>query len=151
MKDLYAEFELEMPPIIPRLCATLVESGIARIVEKLPFTITDYGKRIEDLESQFVEQAESVDLEKVFGDWKEKLESAAEDPLKVINEIDATLDATVGKTVAGFSNELDKLKGRVYRSIKQQEKTQINRIEKIKVNLFPDGGLQERAVSPIYL
>lgn len=150
MRDLYAEFELEMPPIIPRLCATLVESGIARIVEKLPFTITDYEKRIEDLESHFVEQAEMVDLEKVFGDWKEKLENAAQEPLQVINEIDATLDATVGKTVAGFSNELDKLKGRVYRSIKQQEKTQINRIEKIKVNLFPDGGLQERAVSPIY-
>jgi uncharacterized protein YllA (UPF0747 family) len=56
----------------------------------------------------------------------------------------------VGKTIAGFSNDLDQLKGRVYRSIKKQEKIQLNRIEKIKINLFPDGGLQERAVSPVY-
>jgi bacillithiol biosynthesis cysteine-adding enzyme BshC len=150
MKDLYKEFDLEMPPIIPRFTATIIESGIARILEKLPFEFSDYGKRIEDLESEFVEQSESADIEKVFANWKEKLDEVAEDPLKVINEIDPTLDGTVGKTVAGFSNELDKLKGRVYRSIKKQEEIQINRIEKIKVNLFPDGGLQERSVSPIY-
>jgi len=150
MKELYEEFDLEMPPIIPRFTGTIIESGINRILEKLPFEFPDYGKRIEDLESEFVEQSESADIEEVFSTWKGKLDSAAEGPLKVINEIDSTLDGTVGKTVAGFSNELDKLKGRVYRSIKKQEEIQINRIEKIKVNLFPDGGLQERSVSPIY-
>ncbi|MAL16317.1 MAG: bacillithiol biosynthesis cysteine-adding enzyme BshC [Balneola sp.] len=150
MKELYEEFDLEMPPIIPRFTGTIIESGITRILDKLPFEFPDYGKRIEDLESEFVEQSESADIEKVFSIWKDKLDAAAEDPLKVINEIDPTLDGTVGKTVAGFSNELDKLKGRVYRSIKKQEEIQINRIEKIKVNLFPDGGLQERSVSPVY-
>ena len=151
MRDMdLKEFDLEMPPIIPRFTGTIIESGITRILDKLPFEFPDYGKRIEDLESEFVEQSESADIEKVFSIWKDKLDAAAEDPLKVINEIDPTLDGTVGKTVAGFSNELDKLKGRVYRSIKKQEEIQINRIEKIKVNLFPDGGLQERSVSPVY-
>jgi bacillithiol biosynthesis cysteine-adding enzyme BshC len=150
MKDLYKEFDLDMPPIFPRFTGTIIESAISRIVEKLPFSFCEYGKRIEDLESEFVEQSETADLEQIFGEWKEKLESAAEEPLEVINEIDPTLDGTVGKTVAGFTNELDRLKGRVYRSIKKQEEIQINRIEKIKMNLFPDGGLQERSVSPIY-
>lgn len=150
MKDLYNEFDLEMPPIFPRFCGTLIESAISRIVEKLPFRFCEYGKRIEDLESEFIEQTDTQDVEKVFAAWKDKLDAAAEEPLKIINEIDPTLDGTVGKTVAGFSNELDKLKGRVYRSIKKQEEIQIKRIEKIKVNLFPDGGLQERAVSPVY-
>lgn len=150
MKKLYEVFDLEMPPIIPRYTATIIESGISRILEKLPFKVCEYEKRIEDLESEFIEQTDTEDIEQVFGEWKEKLDAAAEKPLQVINEIDPTLDGTVGKTVAGFSNELDKLKGRVYRSIKKQEEIQINRIEKIKVNLFPDGGLQERSVSPIY-
>lgn len=150
MKDFYKEFELEMPPIFPRYCGTIIESGISRVIEKLPFKICEYSKRIEDLESEFVEKADTTDLEKVFGEWKQKLEEVAEEPRKIINEIDPTLDGTVGKTVAGFSNDLDKLKGRVYRSIKKQEEIQLNRIEKIKINLFPDAGLQERAVSPIY-
>lgn len=150
MKNLYAEFDLDMPPIFPRYTATLLESGITRIIEKLPFKFCDYDKRIEDLESEFVEQSESADIEAVFGEWKQKLEDVAEKPLEIINEIDPTLDGTVGKTVAGFGNDLDRLKGKVYRSIKQQEDTQLKRIEKIKVNLFPDGGLQERSVSPVY-
>ncbi|MDR9416494.1 MAG: bacillithiol biosynthesis cysteine-adding enzyme BshC [Gracilimonas sp.] len=150
MKKMYQEFDLEMPPIFPRYTATLLESGITRIIEKLPFKFCEYDKRVEDLESAFIAQADTVDIEAVFGEWKEELESAAEKPLKTINEIDPTLDGTVGKTVAGFSNELDRLKGKVYRSIKQQEEIQLKRIEKIKVNLFPDGGLQERSVSPIY-
>ncbi|MEX2362665.1 MAG: bacillithiol biosynthesis cysteine-adding enzyme BshC [Balneolaceae bacterium] len=150
MKDLYAEFELEMPVIFPRLCATIIESGISRIIEKLPFQVHEYSKRVEDLESEFIERTNTVDLDVVFKSWKSKLEEAAENPLEVISKIDPTLDGTIGKTVAGFESELDKLLGRVHRSIKQQEETQIKRIEKIKVNLFPDGGLQERAVSPIY-
>lgn len=150
MKDFYKQFDLQMPAIIPRFSATIIESGISRIVEKLPFSFCEYGKRIEDLESEFIEQTDTVDIEQVFGDWKQELEDSAKAPLQVIHEIDPTLDGTVGKTVAGFSNELDKLKGRVYRSIKKQEEIQLNRIEKIKVNLFPDGGLQERAVSPVY-
>ncbi|MTI88759.1 MAG: bacillithiol biosynthesis cysteine-adding enzyme BshC [Balneolaceae bacterium] len=150
MKKLYHEFDLEMPVIFPRLSITLIESGISRITEKLPFDFSDYSKRIEDLEKEFVEQADTPDLEAVFGKWKQDIQSTTERPSKVINEIDPTLDGTVGKTIAGFSNELDKLKGKVYRSIKQQEVTQIKRIEKIKVNLFPDGGLQERSVSPVY-
>lgn len=150
MRSLYDEFDLKMPPIFPRYTATIIESGISRIIEKLPFKVYEYEKRIEDLEAEFVEQTDTVDIEKIFSDWKKKLDDAADDPLKVISEIDPTLDGTVGKTVAGFTNELDKLKGRVYRSIKQQEETQIKRIEKIKINLFPDGGLQERSVSPIY-
>ena len=150
MRSFYGEFDLVMPPIIPRFTATIIESGISRIIEKLPFEVSEYEKRIEDLESEFVEKTDTVDIEEVFSSWKELMEGAAKEPLKIINEIDPTLDGTVGKTVAGFTNELDRLKGRVYRSIKQQEETQINRIEKIKVNLFPDGGLQERSVSPIY-
>ena len=150
MKDLYNVFDLKMPPIIPRFCGTLIESSIARIMEKLPFPFSDYGQRIEDLESEFVEQADTADIEKIFISWKQTIEDSADQPLSVIKDIDPTLEGTVGKTIAGFGNELDKLKGRVYRSIKKQEEIQINRIEKIKVNLYPDGGLQERAVSPVY-
>ncbi len=46
-----------MPPIFPRYTATIIESGIARILEKLPFKFSEYEQRIEDLESAFVEKA----------------------------------------------------------------------------------------------
>lgn len=149
MKELYPVFGLEMPTIFPRLSATLIENGIERIMTKLPFEMCSYNQRIEDLEAAYVAHSNSNDVDGLFKEWKEKIEETANGPLSLIKEIDPTLEGTVGKVVSSFSSELDKLKGRVYRSIKQQEQTQLNRIARIKSQLFPDG-LQERSVSPVY-
>ena len=149
MKPLYPFFGKTMPAIFPRLSITLIESGIERIMEKLPFKIGDYNQRIEDLEAAYVDHTNSFDVDGVFGKWKSSLNELAQEPTDFIKQIDPTLEGTTGKVVAGFSNELDKLKGKVFRSIKQQEQTQLKRISRIKAQLFPDG-LQERSVSPIY-
>lgn len=149
MKDLYPFFDLEMPAIFPRLSISLIENGIERIMEKLPFAMCSYNQRIEDLEAAYVDQTNSKDIEGIFSTWKQSINEIAEKPHAFIKDIDPTLEGTAGKVVAGFTNELDKLKGKVYRSIKQQEQTQLNRISKIKSQLFPDG-LQERSVSPVY-
>ena len=150
MKDFYPVFDLEMPVIFPRLSVTLLESSIGRILEKLPFELYQFGYRIEDLETEYVELTETRDIESVFNDWKEKLNTISKDPVKIVTEIDGSLEGMAGKTLSGFENELDKLKGRVYRSVKQQEQTQLQRIRRAKAQLYPDSGLQERQVSFMY-
>ena len=149
MKPLYPFFGMKMPVIFPRLSITLIESGIERIMEKLPFEMHEYNQRIEDLEAAYVEHTNSFDVEGMFGTWKQAIADASTDPTEFVKKIDPTLEGTAGKVTAGFSNEIDKLKGKVYRSIKQQEQTQLKRIVRIKAQLFPDG-LQERSVSPVY-
>ncbi len=150
MKTLYQHFGLEMPVIFPRMSATLIESGVERIIEKLPFELHKYGERIEDLEKEYAKLSEEADVEKIFSNWKEQINNASHQPREVISDIDGSLDGMVGKTISGFENELNKLKGRVYRSIKQQEQTQLQRIRKIKAQVFPDEGLQERTISFLY-
>lgn len=150
MKELYTFFELTMPVIIPRFSITLVESSIKRILDKLPFKITDYNQRIEDLEKQYVTETESTDIEKFFGIWKNQIQELTEFKKETINEIDPSLAKSVGKAKAVYFTELDKLKGKVYRSVKQQEEIQLTRISKIQTNLFPDGNLQEREIAFIY-
>jgi len=129
---------------------TLMESGIDRIFEILPFHFSAYNDRIEDLESQFIEQSDSPDIEAIFDPWKAGIDEISEEPTEQIKEIDPTLEGTSEKAKATFFTELDKLKGKVYRSVKDQEKTQLNRIRKIKSNLFPNNNLQEREVAFIY-
>ncbi len=150
MKELYSVFDMKMPMIMPRFSATLLESNIDRIMEKLPFKIGEYDKRIEDLESEFIEQSDEVDVEAIFNDWKKKEDKITEEKKEAIGKIDPTLKGSAGKAKAQFFTELDKLKGKIYRSLKQQEETDLKRIHKIKANLFPGGGLQERQVAFIY-
>lgn len=151
MKDLYSIFGLEMPVISPRYSATIIESGIDRIMDKLPFSIEEYNNRIEDLESEYIKSTEQFDLEKLFKEWKEDIKSITNKHQQEIGRIDPTLEGSVGKAEAVFFTELDKLKGKSYRSLKEQEKIQLNRIHKIKNSLFPNGNLQEREISLIYI
>lgn len=150
MKEFYKDFDQTIPVIMPRFSATMLESGIDRIFEKLPFDFSAYNERIEDLESQFIEQSDSPDIESIFDHWKENIDDVSGNPIEEIKNIDPTLEGTSEKAKATFFTELDKLKGKVYRSVKDQEKTQLNRIRKIKTNLFPNGNLQEREVAFIY-
>jgi len=150
MRTFYHQFHIKMPVITPRFSLTLVESGIERIIQKLPFSIPDYTKRIEDLESDFIDQTDTPDVEKIFGMWQNQVKSDSEDRVKQISDIDPTLRKSAEKSISIFFNELDRLKGKVYKSLKESEETQINRIEKIKVNLFPNRNLQEREIAFIY-
>lgn len=150
MKQFYKDFDQKMPVIMPRFSATVMESGIDRIFEKLPFDVPDYNDRVEDLESAFIEKSDSPDIESIFTKWRKDIENVSEDRVGEVKEIDPTLEGSSAKALAVFFAELDKLKGKVYRSVKDQEKTQLNRIKKIKTSLFPDGNLQEREVAFIY-
>ncbi|MDX1671707.1 MAG: bacillithiol biosynthesis cysteine-adding enzyme BshC [Balneolaceae bacterium] len=150
MKQVYELYELQMPIVFPRMSGTIVEPAIDRILDELPFELWEYGKRIEDLESEFVDRTEQVDIESIFEDWKQQVEEISEAKANEIAEIDPTLEGAAGKATAVYSGELDKLKGKVYRSVKQQEQTQLNRIAKIKAQLFPERQMQERSVSFIY-
>ncbi len=150
MKKMYEEFELQMPIVVPRLSATVMESNIDRIYKKLPFEISDYQQRIEDLESAFAREAEDVDVDQLFEDWKKQVQELSDEKSEEIEEIDPTLVKAVGKATAVYFNELDKLRGKVHRSTKKQEEIQLNRIRKIKHQLFPNDELQERVISFIY-
>jgi len=150
MSGIYDYFDQTMPQIVPRFSVTLIESSVERIMEKLPFGLDDYNKRIEDLESEYINQTDQPDLEKIFGDWKQRINTITEEKKGIIGEIDPTLKNTAGKASSTYFSELDKLKGKLYKSLKQQEKTQLERILKIQLNLFPNGNLQEREIAFIY-
>ncbi len=150
MKTMYSCFDLTMPVIFPRLSATIIEPAIDRIFKELPFELHEYANRIEDLESDYVDRTEQHNIEAIFNDWKKNIEQLSDPKKKEIAEIDPTLEGAAGKAMATYFNELNKLKGKVYRAVKKQDKTQLNRIRRIKENLFPGDGLQERVIASIF-
>ncbi len=150
MKEFYRVFNLDMPTLIPRYSATIIESGIERIIDKLPFENHQYNQRIEDLESAYIAKADTPDIESIYKNWKKSAEQCSVESKKAISKIDPTLEGSVERVINIFFNELDKLKGKTYRSVKEQEKTQIQRLRRIQSSLYPNGNLQEREVAFIY-
>lgn len=151
MRSYHHQFDVEMPVITPRFSATLIESSIDRVIGKLPFHIHDYYGRIEDLEKDFLKQSDSPDVESIFKGWKSSIMDHSIGPISKVSEIDPTLKKSADKTVNQFFTELDKLKGKLYRSIKESEKVQLQRIQRVQNNLYPNRNLQEREIAFITL
>lgn len=150
MKQVYPVFDLNMPVILPRFNATIVESAINRILKKVPFKMFEYRQRIEDLETQYVKKSNSTNIDKLFGIWKNQIQELSDENAQKIAEIDPTLKKSVGSAKAVYFGELDKLKGKLHSAMKKRERIQIDRIARIKDHLFPADNLQERVFASIY-
>jgi len=150
MKNVYPVFDLNMPVILPRFNGTIIESAIDRILNKLPFEINEYQKRIEDLESQYVKSSNSTDIDRLFGIWKQQIQEISDKNAEKVGEIDPTLKKSVGSAKAVYFGQLDKLKGKLHSSIKKRERIQMDRIARIKDHIFPEDNLQERVFASIY-
>jgi bacillithiol synthase len=149
-KEFYRFFDLQMPVLFPRYSCTIIENPIEKALEHLPFEWYQFIQRIEELESDYVKQSNSPDIDKIINLWKKEVNELTERMKPRISEIDPTLENTAGKASATYFSELDKLKGKMYRSVKQQQGIQLNRISKVKHALFPNNNLQEREVAFIY-
>lgn len=150
MRSIYPIFDMKMPAIVPRMSATIVESSINRILKQLPFDPYEYGCRIEDVEKAYIEKLGHGEVDELFSDWKEEIESITEEYTQYIAEYDASLTGSAGKETASYLKAIDKLQQKLKRSIKQKEEIQINRIRKIQHSLFPNVVLQEREISILY-
>ncbi|MEX0593703.1 MAG: bacillithiol biosynthesis cysteine-adding enzyme BshC [Balneolaceae bacterium] len=150
MKDLYRLAGQRMPMLLPRFSATLIEPAIDRVVGELPFELTEYVQRPEDLESQFVRQNCQYEIETLFESWREEIRSGSEDRMKWIENVDPTLKASADKVITHALNEVTDLEERTWRAVKKQQSISIERIHRIREHLFPSGKPQERQLSMIY-
>ncbi len=150
MKQLYELFGLEMPVITPRHSATLVEPAIRRLYADLPFEFLDYIHRIDDLEKRYIAEHSSLDPDRLTDDWLTQIAKISESYIESIGNEDPTLRASAEKVVSEFQSSIERVKGKLVRSVKLKEQTALNRIRRVKISLFPDNGLQERSIAGIY-
>ncbi|MCA1803470.1 MAG: bacillithiol biosynthesis cysteine-adding enzyme BshC [Rhodothermaceae bacterium] len=150
MKSFYHAFDRKMPLIIPRLSATIIEPAIERIMSGLPFELQHYQERIEDLEKKWLQLSEAPDADLLFERWNNDVDALNRRYEEEVKNIEPTLTDTASKTTAEYKKSLEKLKQKLNRAIKSKQETQLKRIARIKNELLPNGGLQERNIAHIY-
>jgi bacillithiol synthase len=150
MKSFYHAFDRKMPLIIPRLSATVIEPAIDRIMSGIPFELHHYQERIEDLEKKWLQLSDAPDSDHLFDRWNNDVDDLNSRYEKEVQHIEPTLTDMASKSAAEYKKSLDKLKQKLNRAIKSKQETQLKRIARIKNELFPNGGLQERNFAHIY-
>ncbi|ARA94641.1 bacillithiol biosynthesis cysteine-adding enzyme BshC [Rhodothermaceae bacterium RA] len=141
---------IPMPIIYPRASVTLVESKVQKVLDRYERTVPDFREEVDKLFRTLVLEGLDVDLDAVFNEKSRYLHQAINELKPVIEGVDRTLVRAAEATRAALLKELAHLEERVVKAARRQQDTVRSQLAKARVNLFPDGSLQERVLSPIY-
>jgi uncharacterized protein YllA (UPF0747 family) len=140
----YESLGRPMPPIFPRISATLVEHRIAKSTEKYGIELSDVFQGREYLRRKAVSATQDGDgFERVRSRIEEELESLR--PL--LDSVDSTLIGALDTSRQKVLHQIEALKGKYVNAVARRDETIERHLDAISNSLFPEKKPQERVVN----
>ena len=151
LKNVFKYLSLDMPVLLLRNCAMIIEENLSMKWKKLGFTFDDLFKDETQLSKLFLSQGKLKDFS-----TKKFIEAISKEFLALGTEIEQyepTLKPTVESELKKVINSVNTIEEKMIRASKKKQEVEIFQISKIKEKLFPNKGLQERyeTILPFYL
>ena len=150
LKSVFDFYEINFPQLLLRNSAMLVNENISKKIEKMGFSIQDFFKDTEQIKKEFISRTteENIDLSGL----KKNIETEFSKLQDIVKNVDGSLVQAVGAEMQKSIQSIESIEKRILKSLKQRNETELNQIEKIKNQLFPENSLQERIdnFSPYY-
>lgn len=150
-KTMFEHHKINFPVLMPRNFALLSDEKAELQMKKLGLSKADLFKDIDQLTKEFVSKNAQTDVS--LKDQEEKLKAMFTDLAAKASAVDPTLKASVEAEYQKALTSLKNIEGKLIKSEKQKQETNINQIKKLKDKFLPEGVLQERHdnFSPYYL
>ncbi len=137
-------------PVIPRFSATIVEPKTQRLLERYGIGVTNTFNGFEPLRQLLASHSLPADLQAAFDSARKSFDSH----LFTIKEKLATLDRTLvdaaETSISKMQHQLEKLYAQAARAETQKGALVARHADVLSQALYPDKGLQERAIGGIY-
>ena len=137
-------------PLVPRFSATLVEPKIQRLLERHGITVVDVFSGPDALRQQLAARNLPRDLQAAFDTAKESLESSLASIREKLAKLDPTLVDAAQTAASKMQHQLERLYTQATRAELRQEELIGRHAETLSQSLYPDKGLQERAIGGMY-
>lgn len=140
LKSTFDFYQVNFPILMLRNSALLVQQNLNQKIQKLGFDTITFFLDVEELKKKFIQNNTTFSLEKEHEKILQEFD--------MLKEKTSTIDASLVGYVAAESQKVNKIieniETRVLKSLKQKNELNLNQIEKIKNQLFPNQNLQER-------
>ncbi len=149
LKGVYDYYNLTMPIIFPRTSITIIENKVSGFLEKyqLKFDdILDY----KNIHFKLMEKLDIINIENLFGKFKDEFGSLVYSFEKQLNQIDKNLVNNFRNKTDKFSETIDIIKIKFLESQVKQNEAAVNKLKSIIDLVLPNGALQERFYNVIY-
>jgi len=137
-------------PIVPRFSATVVEPKMQRLIERHGIAVSDVFVAPEALRRQLAERGLPEDLQAAFDAARKSLDSHLSSVKEKIEKLDRTLVDAAETARSKIEYQLERLQSQAARAEAQKSELVTRHAENLSQALYPDKGLQERAIGGIY-
>lgn len=137
-------------PIVPRYSATIVEPKIQRLLERHGISVPDTFAGYEPLRQKLAARSLPEDLQAAFDTARKSLDSNLSVIKEKLSALDRTLLDAAETSGSKMQHQLEKLHTQAARAEALKGELVSRHAETLSQSLYPDKGLQERAVGGIY-
>lgn len=137
-------------PIVPRFSATIVEPKMQRLLERHGITITDVFAGPEELRREIAARSLPADLQDSFEAAKKSFGDNFTAVQEKLEKLDRTLVDAAETARSKMQHQLEKLHSQAARAAALKGELVTRHADHLSQALYPEKGLQERAVGGIY-
>ncbi len=152
----YDRFGVPMPVIEPRLSLTVVEPGVAKVLDRYGLSVADLGagtpdpgERLHELWRRLALDASDIDLDAAFAEAALAALAAVDALRPTVAQVDAGMATAVGAARRRVEQALGSLADKTVRAEKRNHDVVRERLARAQAALWPDGTLQERRAGPL--
>ncbi len=142
LKQAFQANNIVFPLLVLRNSALIVNNKQAEKAEKLGFSPGDFFKPLHEIQKDYVQQHAPVDPE--LEPYEKKLQSIFNELEEIAHLTDKSMLGAVNAQRQKQLNGLEKLRKKLIRAEKRRKADEMERIERLFYELFPNGSLQER-------
>jgi bacillithiol synthase len=137
-------------PVMPRFSATIVEPKIQRLLEKHGINVPAIFAGPEALRRQLAANNLPEDLQAAFDEARKSLDSQLVTITEKLTKLDRTLVDAAETARSKIQHQLEKLYSQAARAEAQKGELVTRHVETLSQALYPEKGLQERAIGGVY-
>ena len=150
LRGIYDHFGIAMPLMYPRATATLVDSATLRFIRKHSLPLTAFQAQDERVLNDLLETQLPPTVEAALTSAAARISDELEQLMRVVPQIDVTLEGTVRTTQGRLQHEMHTLHTKVIQAAKRKDETLRRQFQRTRALTFPLGHSQEREVGLVW-
>jgi uncharacterized protein YllA (UPF0747 family) len=147
---LYRELLGRVTPVLPRGSTTLIEPGVARMLEKFQLQPLDAFVPVEQLRMEIAVRALPTGVQHSFDEVRDKVEAGLAKLEQEVAHVDPTLLGAAENAANKMRYQLRRLSERAARAHLRKQAEMDRQLRRISNSLYPNDNLQERELGSIY-
>jgi len=133
-----------VPPVVPRISATILEPRVARALKKYNMEFTDVFRGRDFMRRQAVRTVQAVDI---FDRSRDRMVSELESLRPALDAVDSTLAGALDTARQKILHQVETLRTKFVNAEARRNETLERHLETIGNSLFPEKKLQERVLN----